>query len=262
MSNNVVLPATGTGTATPTVETIDTTGSGGPQRQSVTLRSNTPGDNNDVIGPVNDTAASSDTAPASINARLQRVCQRITSLIATQPAALTGGGSLQTGFDTIVPTSTLTRPTNTTSYAQNNLIASSTVAGSIVVPFFATGIPSVGSGTIYRARLSTNVTTGWGSATFLVELWNGAPTFTNGDGSAYAVATGATKWLGSFTFAASGFFQVGDGAYGTGTPTFGSALYFNLSTQSIYWTLKYTASGALTPISGQTLTLALETNVN
>jgi hypothetical protein len=39
MANNVIIPASGTGTATPTVETYDTTGSGGPQRQAVSLAS-------------------------------------------------------------------------------------------------------------------------------------------------------------------------------------------------------------------------------
>lgn len=33
MANNVIIPASGVGTSTPTVETIDTTGSGGAQRQ-------------------------------------------------------------------------------------------------------------------------------------------------------------------------------------------------------------------------------------
>jgi hypothetical protein len=35
------------------------------------------------------------------------------------------------------PSSTLTRPANTTAYAQNELIASSTTAGSVVVPSIA-----------------------------------------------------------------------------------------------------------------------------
>lgn len=43
---------------------------------------------NAVIGATNETAASSDTATAGLNGRLQRIAQRITSLIALLPASL------------------------------------------------------------------------------------------------------------------------------------------------------------------------------
>src|SRR5690242_11771933 len=52
------------------------------------------------------------------------------------------------------PTSTLTRPANATAYAANQLIASSTTAGSVVVPSFTT---LTGTGIIARLRLRTNV---------------------------------------------------------------------------------------------------------
>lgn len=50
------------------------------------------------IGATNETAAASDTATAGLNGRLQRIAQRITSLIALFPAALTTiGSALKTG---------------------------------------------------------------------------------------------------------------------------------------------------------------------
>lgn len=50
------------------------------------------------IGATNETAAASDTATAGLNGRLQRIAQRITSLIALLPTALTTiGSALKTG---------------------------------------------------------------------------------------------------------------------------------------------------------------------
>lgn len=80
MANNVIIPATGSGSATPTVETIDTTGVGGPQRQSITV-SDRAGGNVDSIGGLTETAPSTDTASSGLNGRLQRIAQRLTTLI-------------------------------------------------------------------------------------------------------------------------------------------------------------------------------------
>lgn len=81
MSNNVTLPPQGTsGTTNAIVESLDTTGAGGPQRQFVSLRSSVAGDTADVLGTTGDSAPSSDTAAASINGRLQRVAQNITTV--------------------------------------------------------------------------------------------------------------------------------------------------------------------------------------
>ena len=95
MSNNIILPPQGTnGTTNPIAETLDTTGSSGPQRQFISLRSGTAGDNADVIGPTNDTADTSDTATASINARLQRVAQNLTTVKNTIGAPFQAGASV------------------------------------------------------------------------------------------------------------------------------------------------------------------------
>jgi hypothetical protein len=150
------------------------------------------------------------------------------------------------------PSSTLTRPANTTAYAQNELIASSTTAGSVVVPSFAIANAG-GAAAIPEIILTTNVTTGWGAVVAAVRFWSAAPTYTNGDGGAYGVATGAAGYLGSMSVTLS---QFGDGAAGVGTPAAGSALWIKLASGSaVYWDLQYTSSGSLTPISGQTFTL-------
>ena len=48
-----------------------------------------------TIGPTNETAPTNDTNASGLNGRLQRIAQRLTSLIALLPAALGGGGGLK-----------------------------------------------------------------------------------------------------------------------------------------------------------------------
>jgi hypothetical protein len=52
-----------------------------------------------LSGAVNETAPASDTASSGLNGRLQRVAQRLTSLIALLPAALTGSGNLKVSIE-------------------------------------------------------------------------------------------------------------------------------------------------------------------
>lgn len=61
---------------------------------------------NTVIGAVNETAPASDTASSGLNGRLQRVAQRLTSLIALIPAALTAGGGIKVGVVDALPAGT------------------------------------------------------------------------------------------------------------------------------------------------------------
>jgi hypothetical protein len=67
------------------------------------------------------------------------------------------------------------------------------------------------------------------------------------------VATGAAGYLGTMNGTLT---QFGDGASGVLTPAAGSALWIKLASgTAVYWDLQYTASGSLSPISGQTFTL-------
>ena len=74
----------------------------------------------------------------------------------------------------INPSSTLTRPADTTAYAANDIVASSTTAGSIVVPSF--NIPGSSGAHYYceRILLRTNKTSGMGSIAFTVRLFTAA----------------------------------------------------------------------------------------
>lgn len=177
--------------------------------------------------------------------------------VLTLPATPAGENHTgQMGGHTANPTSTLTRPANTTAYSQNDLIASNTTAGSVAVPSVSVARVAAGSCMIRRVRLSTNVTTGWGGAALLVRLWSAAPTYTNGDNGAYAVATGAAGYLGAFNVVLE---QWADGAVGAGSPVVGGDVGIKLASgQVIYWDVQTIGSAGLTPISGQTFTLTPE----
>ena len=86
---------------------------------------------NVLIGAVNETAPASDTASSGSNGRLQRIAQRITSLIALLPASLgakTGANSLS-----VVPASDATYPVSaaaasnatSTAYATSQVVKAS-----------------------------------------------------------------------------------------------------------------------------------------
>ena len=133
-------------------------------------------------------------------------------------------------------TSTLTRPADTLVYAVGDLIASSTTAGSVVVPSFTVTPGSA----ISALRLVTNKTSGWGGVTLSANAWIAAPAFTNGDNGAYAVATGYANYLGTFLFS---LIQFGDGASARATVNLGGIIWERLpSGLLVYWDLK-----AMTP---------------
>lgn len=156
------------------------------------------------------------------------------------------------------PSSTLTRPTpDVTGYSQNDLIASSATAGSVVVPSFTAARVAAGSFMMRKARLYTAKTSGMSAFQCIVEFWSAAPTFTNGDNGAYAVATGAASWLGRADFDV--MTQVADGGYAAGIPHTGSDWGIKLgSGQVVYWTLKEIDATGFTPAAAQTFTLIPE----
>jgi hypothetical protein len=105
-------------------------------------------------------------------------------------------------------------------------------------------------------RLRTNIAAAWDQVSLRVRLWAVAPTFTNGDGAAYAVATGSASLLGQYDVTLG---QFGDGAAGFGIPSVGTAAWAKLASGTlVYWDIQYLGSAALTPASGQTFTLTAE----
>lgn len=156
------------------------------------------------------------------------------------------------------PTSTLALTSATTAYGINQLVATSATAGSVVVPSFT--IPNTaGAISISDLVLTVNdsISTGWGGQGLQVDLWRAAPTFTNGDRGAYAVATGSANYIGSFSGTMAPV--AGDGAYGRLTITSGNGAHVKLASgASVFWTLQtLTGTGGVVTAS-KTFTLTAE----
>ena len=162
--------------------------------------------------------------------------------------------------------SSFTRPANVTPYAQNQLIASSTSAGSIVVPSFTFDVPGDYefleiTGGILLFPQPTGMTTFAG----IIDLWSAAPTFTNGDGGAYAVATGAAGWIGRLAsetadarkaFADGTPLDVSPGA--TYTAQYSGMPLIVGRNSAIYWSLRESDATGFTPTSAEVITLTLQ----
>lgn len=147
------------------------------------------------------------------------------------------------------PTSTLTLSVTTTAYGIAALIANSATAGSVVVPSFAIA-NSAGGVRLVALKLTSNdsTSTAWGAQTIQIDLWSTAPTFTNGDRGAYAVATGTAGYLGSFTGVMSPV--AGDGVYAVFAPTAGNELLIKLASgTSVFWTMQALTGSGVTGAS-------------
>ncbi len=151
------------------------------------------------------------------------------------------------------PASTLTLTATTTAYSAGQLIANNATGASVTVPSF-TIANNGGAAWLQRLRLVSNDTTStaWPSVIVYVDLWSAAPTFTNGDRTAYS-PTGAANWLATFvcTFSATIY---ADGIPATCVPLGGQGMLIKLSGQTLYWTAyAFTASG----VTGASKTLTL-----
>ena len=162
----------------------------------------------------------------------------------------------EVGLKIATPTSTtLTRPNDTTAYAVGDLVADNTTAGSVAVKSFTASRIATGNGYIDRARLITNKTSGMAAIGMSIRFWSAAPTYTNGDNGAYAVATGNASFLGKMTVTA--FEQNADGAVAIATSDTGRGINFSLASGStIYWDLQI--NSVLTPAANQTFILIPE----
>ena len=81
-------------------------------------------------GALTETAPASDTASSGLNGRLQRVAQRLTSLIGLLPTSLDANGYLRVGAGGYAkkPSITLTRGANTTAYTIGDEVATASTA--------------------------------------------------------------------------------------------------------------------------------------
>lgn len=223
-----------------------------------------------TIGAEADSQCGSDAGTCTLEGLVKRMLASITALngkidtLNTNVTSPQAAGSNLIGVVTAAasgaitnPTSTLTVPATTTAYTAGQLIASSATAGSVVVPSFAIA-NSAGGAIITRLRLTSNdaTSTAWGAQQIQIDLWSAAPTFTNGDRGAFAVATGAAGHLASFSCTMSA--ELGDGLYSECTPLFGTSAIIKLASgTSAFWTLKATTGSGVTGAS-KVFTVAAE----
>jgi hypothetical protein len=156
------------------------------------------------------------------------------------------------------PSSTFTRPNNTTAYASGNLVANSTTAGSVVPMSWTLGYSVVTAPVrCKRVRLQksgTSVT----NATFRLHLYGASPTVANGDGGAWSTDTSA-NYLGYFDITQQGatLLAFTDGCAGWGAFAAGGELNLKLGAgKTIYGLLE--ARAAYAPAANEAFSVTPE----
>ena len=160
-----------------------------------------------------------------------------------------------------VASNTMTRPADTTAYAQYDLVANSTTAGSVTGLVFPNAVRfDLECARFERLRLRKS-SASQTNATFRVYLFTALPTLSVGDNGVLNTSGGVMaiddmdKLVGWFdvTMNRSGT----AGAWGVGTPNAGPALTIKpASGTSLYGLIEATA--AYTPTSGETFNAVLE----
>lgn len=187
------------------------------------------------IGPVTETAPASDTASSGLNGRLQRIAQRVTSLIALIPAALgqtvkASSLAVAVASDQTWPTgmsprafsaafSTLTRPANTTAYTALDSISDNATAGSVTALSATVGDVNDDPLTVTEI-LITSTDTGLAGKRIRAYLFNSDPTASSGvvGGDNAAFSQKKAGYIGSM----SGVLETGfsDGTVGRLVPSY------------------------------------------
>jgi hypothetical protein len=151
------------------------------------------------IGALTETAPASDTASSGLNGRLQRIAQRLTSLIALLPTAL-GQGTMSQSLKVVLPSDqstlnvnqvtaaydvavTITRPANTTAYTANDVMGGALSIASIG--------PSAGAIMITGLQLEGDIAAiPSGQTTWQLWLYNVTPPSAIADNGAFDIASG------------------------------------------------------------------------
>lgn len=153
----------------------------------------------------------------------------------------------------VLPSSSFTRPANTTAYASGQLVANSTTAGSVVPLSWTVARVAGGSGMVRRATVRKSGTS-LTNAQFRLHLYTVSPTVANGDGGTLS-SNQSVSHLGTMDVTVGQAFS--DGANGQAAPNVGGEISFALSAgQTIYGLLE--ARAAYTPVSGETFQVTLE----
>lgn len=187
------------------------------------------------VGSLTEGAPASDTASSGLNGRLQRIAQRITSLIALLPTAL-GQTTMAASLAVTLPNNqsyltgmackafavaftTLTRPANTTAYAAADSISNNATAGSVTALTATVGDVNDDLLTLTHILLHTT-DTGFAGKRIRAVIYNSDPTASSGVGGGDNAAFSNKKagYVGSM----SGVMETGfsDGSVGRLVPAF------------------------------------------
>lgn len=162
---------------------------------------------------------------------------------------LTGGGA---GNPNINPSTSFTRPADTTAYAAGDTVANSTTAGSVTPMTLTAARTPAGSFVVHRLKLhksGTSIT----NAAFRAHMFKAAPTSASGDNAAISM-TGVANYLGYVDIVVDQAFT--DGAAGFSSLAMSDIIVALSSGQSLYALLE--ARAAYTPISAEVFTLTAE----
>ncbi len=156
----------------------------------------------------------------------------------------------------VAAASTLTRPADTTAYANGDLVANSTTAASVTAFSFTAARGNDIPGTIRSCRLLKS-TTGTTQPFFRVHIYNSNPVASapaGGDNAAFNPANKA-GWLGALDVSTTT--PHGDGYAGIGSPTYNTGIIFTPASgsQTLYALLE--ARGAYAPGNAEVFTLEL-----
>ena len=150
-----------------------------------------------------------------------------------------------------------TRPSDTTAYADVDLVANSTTAGSVTPMQFSFGVGNGRGLKILGGKIQKSDGTDVANATFTLHLFGSSPTVANGDNGALSTDTAAR--IGSIAFPIMlGYTDDARTQVAVGDQTGGiNPLHHYLrSTNSIYGLLE--AKAAYTPASAEVFTVTLD----
>lgn len=155
----------------------------------------------------------------------------------------------------LITGNTITRPADTTAYADLDLVANSVTAGSVTPFTFSAVARAVGyRSRILRAGLLVSQAL-LANGTFRLHLFTSLPTVTNGDNAALNLATNLSTYIGYQEIVLSAI-GTGLGAMGWGTASLGNTSgqmdFQSVASAALFGLLE--AKAAYVPTSAMTLT--------
>ena len=149
-----------------------------------------------------------------------------------------------------------TRPTDTTAYTSGDLVANSTVAGSVAAMQFTVEVAQGRAMKIVSVKLETDNTDA-GDASFRLHLYASDPTATNGDNGVWLTTESTT--IGTITLDA--LFAYSDEIASVTVPSVDTQMYWRLATGTILYGL-LEARAAYDPANAEVYTVTLNIEHN